>query len=334
MIVDSALYRDGVRVRVDCHKDDLSAVRDEATGKGDFVWVGLHEPDGSELEQVADIFSLHPLAVEDAIKAHQRPKLERYDDGLFMVLKTLWYVDEDDAVETGEINLFVGENYIVSVRHGKGAELHSARLDLEEQQAVLGHGPSAVVYAICDRVVDAYENVASSLEEDVDEVEASVFSPDRTSDSQRIYVLKRELSEMRRAVTPLRNPMSRFADGSVPMITQEAAPFFRDVADHVVRVSETIESLDGLLSTAFDAHLAQHQRPAERGHAEDLRVGRDRRDRHAGRRRLRHELQQHAGAALALRLLLRAHLDGERLGVRVPPVQEVRLALTQVTWAS
>jgi magnesium transporter len=256
MIVDSALYRDGVRVRVDCHKDDLSAVRDEATGKGDFVWVGLHEPDETELDQVADVFSLHPLAVEDAIKAHQRPKLERYDNGLFMVLKTLWYVDEDDAVETGEINLFVGENYIVSVRHGKGAELHSARLDLEEQQAVLGHGPSAVVYAICDRVVDAYESVASSLEEDVDEVEASVFSPNRTSDSQRIYVLKRELSEMRRAVTPLRQPMSRFADGSVPMITQEAAPFFRDVADHVFRVSETIESLDGLLSTAFDAHLA------------------------------------------------------------------------------
>ena len=256
MIVDSALYRDGVRVRVDCHKDDLGAVRDEATGKGDFVWVGVHEPEQSELDRVAEIFSLHPLAVEDALKAHQRPKLERYDDNLFMVLKTLWYVDEHDAVETGEINLFVGTNFIVSVRHGKGAELHSARLDLEEQQAVLGHGPSAVVYAICDRIVDAYEDVAASLEEDVDEVEASVFSPDRTSDSQRIYVLKRELSEMRRAVSPLRDPMSRFAGGSVPMITEAAAPFFRDVADHVMRVSETIESLDGLLSTAFDAHLA------------------------------------------------------------------------------
>jgi magnesium transporter len=256
MIVDSALYRDGVRVQVDCHKEDLGAVRDEASGKGDFVWVGLHGPDQAELDRVADVFSLHPLAVEDALKAHQRPKLERYDDSLFMVLKTLWYVDEHDAVETGEINLFVGQNFIVSVRHGKGAELHSARLDLEEQQAVLGHGPSAVVYAICDRVVDEYESVAAELEEDVDEVEASVFSPDRTSDSQRIYVLKRELSEVRRAVNPLRAPMGRFADGSVHMITEEAAPFFRDVADHVMRVSETIESLDGLLSTAFDAHLA------------------------------------------------------------------------------
>jgi magnesium transporter len=257
MIVDSALYRDGVRVKVDCHKEDLTAVRDEATGDGDFVWVGLHEPAREELDRVAKVFSLHPLAVEDAVKAHQRPKLERYDDGLFLVLKTLWYVDENDAVETGEINLFVGRSYVVSVRHGRGTELHSARQDLEEHAAVLGHGRSAVIYAICDRVVDEYEAVVSSLMEDVDEVEESVFSPTRTEDSQRIYVLKRELAEVRRAVTPLRGPMQRFATASVPLVTQEAAPFFRDVADHVVRVSESVESLDGLLSTAFDAHLAR-----------------------------------------------------------------------------
>jgi magnesium transporter len=257
MIVDSALYRDGVRVTVDCDKDDLYAVRDEAQGTGDFVWVGLHEPAAAELDHVAKVFALHPLAVEDALKAHQRPKLERYDDGIFLVLKTLWYVDEDDAVETGEINLFVGRNFVVSVRHGLGSELHTARLDLEQRTAVLGHGPSAVLYAVCDRVVDGYEEVASSLEEDVDEVEESVFSTDRTQDSQRIYVLKRELAEMRRAVGPLREPMKRFATGSVPFVTQDAAPFFRDVADHVVRVSEGIENLDSLLSTAFDAHLAR-----------------------------------------------------------------------------
>ncbi len=122
---------------------------------------------------------------------------------------------------------------------------------------MLGHGPSAVVYAICDRVVDSYEEVAQQLEIDVDEVEESVFSPLRTHDSRRIYILKRELAEVRRAVNPLREPMKRFATGSVPLVTQEAAPFFRDVADHVVRVSETIETLDALLSTAFDAHLAR-----------------------------------------------------------------------------
>jgi magnesium transporter len=257
MIVDSALYRDGVRVRVHCDKDDLTTVRDAAIGDGDFVWVGLHKPSEDELNRVAKVFDLHPLAVEDALKAHQRPKLERYDDGLFLVLKTLWYVDEFDAVETGEINLFVGRNYIVSVRHGEGAELHQARINLEQQTAVLGHGPSAVVYAICDRVVDEYELVATSLTEDVDEVETSVFSPVRSEDSQRIYVLKRELAEVRRAVNPLREPMKRFAAGSVPLVTQESAPFFRDVTDHLLRISENVETLDGLLSAAFDAHLAR-----------------------------------------------------------------------------
>ena len=257
MIVDSALYRDGVRVSVDCPKDDLTAVRDAASGEADFVWIGLHDPDADELDRVAEVFSLHPLAVEDAVHAHQRPKLERYGDGLFLVLRTLWYVDEEDAVETGEINLFVGDNFVVSVRHGQGAELHSARLDLEQRTAVLGHGPSAVLYAICDSVVDGYESVARELEVDVDEVEESVFSPSRTQDSQRIYVLKREIAEARRAVNPLKEPMRRFESGSVPIVTEEAGPFFRDVVDHVVRVSEQIETLDSLLSTAFDAHLAR-----------------------------------------------------------------------------
>ena len=217
----------------------------------------MHEPSGEELDEVASAFSLHPLAVEDALHAHQRPKLERYDDGIFLVLKTLWYVDEDDAVETGEINLFVGRDFVISVRHGEGTELHSARLDLEKKTSVLGHGPSAVVYTVCDRVVDGYEEVAGQLEIDVDEVEESVFSPTRTHDSRRIYVLKRELAEVRRAVSPLREPMKRFATGSVPAVTQEAAPFFRDVSDHLARVADTVDTLDGLLSTAFDAHLAR-----------------------------------------------------------------------------
>ena len=257
MIVDSALYRDGVRVPVDCAREDLASVRDAVTGDGDFVWVGLHEPSADELDEVSALFELHPLAVEDALHAHQRPKLERYDDGLFLVLKTLWYVDELDAVETGEINMFLGRNFVVSVRHGEGTELHSARLDLEQKTQLLGHGPSAVFYAVCDRVVDSYEAVAAALEEDVDEVEESVFAPSRSDDSTRIYVLKRELAEVRRAVSPLREPMKQLASGSVPGVSHEAAPFFRDVADHVVRVSETIDSLDGLLSTAFDAALAR-----------------------------------------------------------------------------
>jgi magnesium transporter len=257
MIVDCALYRDGVRVPLEVSSHDLGAIRDARREGGDFVWVGLHDPDQQEMNHVSTLFQLHPLAVEDALHAHQRPKLERYDDGLFLVLKTLWYVDELDAVETGEINLFLGPDFVVTVRHGEGNELHSARRDLEQRAPLLTQGPASVVYAVCDRVVDGYEEVAAALEVDVDEVEESVFSPQRSDDSARIYVLKREIAEMRRAVAPLKEPMNRFASGQTLGVPEEAGPFFRDIHDHLVRVSEVIETLDSLLSTAFDAHLAR-----------------------------------------------------------------------------
>jgi magnesium transporter len=257
VIVDSALYRKGGRVDVDCAPQDLHELRSRITDAGDFVWVGLHQPTEAELEDVAIAFGLHPLAVEDAFKAHQRPKLERYEDSLFLVLKTLWYVDEDDAVETGEINVFVGEDFVVTVRHGKGSQLQSARTFLESDETVLVHGPSAVVYAVCDTVVDGYMAVVDELQIDVDEVEESVFSPARTNDSVRIYTLKREIAEVRRAVMPLRDPMRRFATGAVTGMDEQAAPFFRDVADHLSQAADVVETLDGLLSTAFDAHLAR-----------------------------------------------------------------------------
>jgi magnesium transporter len=259
VIVDSAVYRQGQRIVDDLPAAELGRVRKLATEPGDFVWVGLHEPTEDELATVEEEFGLHPLAVEDAFMAHQRPKLERYEDTLFLTLKSLWYVDAHDAVETGEINMFVGNDFVVTVRHGSGSELHSARRDLEAKSTVLTHGPSAVVYAVCDRVVDGYLAVIGSLEEDVDEVETSVFSNRRTNDSARIYTLKREIAEARRAVMPLREPMRRFATGAVPGIDEASAPFFRDVLDHLNRVAETVDGLDQLLSTAFDAHLAQIQ---------------------------------------------------------------------------
>ncbi|MFW6774988.1 magnesium/cobalt transporter CorA [Nocardioides sp. CPCC 205120] len=256
MIVDNALYRAGERVEVDCPADDLGGVL-AARRPGDFVWVGLVEPDAAEMDEVAHHFGLHPLAVEDAVTAHQRPKLERYGDQLFVVLKTLWYVDEEDAVETGEIGVFVGRDFVVHVRHGEGCDLHAVRLDLEQRASVLSHGPSAVLYVLCDRVVDDYAEVGAALEVDVDEVEASVFSPARTDDTARIYQLKRELGEVRRAVMPLREPLRRIVAGDVDAVADEAAPYFRDVLDHLVSVSEVVEYLDGLLAAAFEAQLAR-----------------------------------------------------------------------------
>ncbi len=256
VIVDSAIYRGGTRLSVDCSTRDYAQLRARAAADGGFVWVGLLEPSRDELAEVAEAFHLHHLAVDDAFKAHQRPKVETYDGFLFLILKTLWYVDEEDAVETGEISLFVGDDFVITVRHGHGSQLQDARAHLERSTELLTHGPSAVVYAVSDVVVDAYAEVVAFLEEDVDEVEESVFSTIRTRDSARIYTLKREISEVRRAVLPLREPMRRFASGTVPGVSADSAPFFRDVVDHLTQAAEIVDSLDGLLSTAFDAHLA------------------------------------------------------------------------------
>ncbi len=257
MIVDSAWYRDCRREPVELAPGLLDRLREEPEDRRGFVWVGLHEPSAEEMERMREVFGLHHLAVEDAMSPRQRPKVEPYDDMLFMVLKTLWYVDERDEVETGQVAIFLGRDFVVTVRQGEGVQLSTIRHDLEQRPDLLGHGPTAVAYSVCDRIVDGYEDVAGELEVDVDEVEASVFSPGRTRDSQRIYVLKREVSEARRAVHPLRVPMGRFATASYPFLHEESAPFWRDIADHVVRVDEAVESLDALLSTAFDAHLAR-----------------------------------------------------------------------------
>ncbi|MGI8888613.1 MAG: magnesium/cobalt transporter CorA [Nocardioidaceae bacterium] len=257
MIVDCAVYRDGLRMELADRspglEDALAALVKSST---DFIWVGLHEPTNEEMTRVGEALGLHQLAVEDAVRAHQRPKLERYDGGeLFMVLKTLWYAE--DAVETGEIAIFLGHNFLVTARHGEGAELSVTRRALEQHADLLGNGPFAVLHSVCDRVVDGYEAVAAELQIDVDEIELSVFSESRSDDSKRIYTLKRELAEFRRAVVPLREPLTRFAQGQVAGMPQSAMTFFRDVADHAVRVHEQIETLDNLLSTAHNAYMAR-----------------------------------------------------------------------------
>ena len=256
--MDSAVYRKGERVAVDCFTHDYAALRKAANEPGDFVWVGLYQPSKIELDEVAEAFALHPLAVEDALKAHQRPKLESYEDSLFLVLKTLWYVDEDDAVETGEINMFVGADFVVTVRHGRGSQLQDARHYLEEKADVLSHGPSSVVYAVCDTVVDGYVDVVDELQIDVDEVEESVFSPARTNDSVRIYTLKREIAEVRRAVMPLREPMRRFSTAvRCRWCTRTPRPSSATWPTTSAQAAEVVDTLDSLLSTAFDAHLAR-----------------------------------------------------------------------------
>jgi magnesium transporter len=217
----------------------------------------MHDPTETDLVGAARVFGLHQLAVEDAVVAHQRPKLDVYDGHLFTVLRTLTYDKASSQVETGEIAVFVGDDFVLTVRHGAGQELASVRHRLEERPDVLAHGPAAVLYAVADAVVDTYTEVAAELQLDLDEVETSVFGDNIVDDSSRIYNLKREVLEFRRAVLPLLAVIDQLHDDAVPHVHDDARPFFRDVSDHVLRVSEQLESMDLLLSNILQAHVAQ-----------------------------------------------------------------------------
>lgn len=250
VIVDCATYRDGVRQDT-AHDEDSLRETLKALGDGEFVWIGMANPRFDELSRVASALSLHPLAVEDALEAHQRPKVERYSDHLFASLRSVTYSDDD--IRTHEVNLFLGSTFLLTVRHG-GESLREARRRAEAVTSAMSHGPTAAFHAVIDTIVDHYEDVARELEQDVEEVETSVFSDERTSDSTRIYRLKRETLEFRRAVMPLREPVQRFATVAVP---EEVRPYFRDIADHLARAAEAIDAIDHLLDNALNAHLAQ-----------------------------------------------------------------------------
>ncbi|MDQ1020813.1 magnesium/cobalt transporter CorA [Streptomyces afghaniensis] len=262
MIVDCAIYREGHRSE---GPEDFSDALGEARAAGGFVWIGLHEPTEREFELVTREFGLHPLAVEDALKAHQRPKLEVYDDSLFVVLKPVAYEPQSDTVSTGEIMIFLGDSFAVTVRHGEGAPLKAVRHRLEQEPDLLGNGPTSVLYAVADAAVDHYLEVATELQADLEGLEAEVFSPDDGGSrhtASRIYNFKRQVLEFRRATGPLALPMSRLAGTApsgvtVPFVDDRARPFFRDVSDHLTRVNESVENLDRLVSDILNAHLAQ-----------------------------------------------------------------------------
>ena len=241
-----------------------------ATEQGGFVWLGLYEPTEEELTAIAERYGLHPLAVEDAVYAHQRPKLDRYDDALFMVLKTATYVEHEqltatsEVVGTGEVMVFLGPNYVITVRHGEHGGLTELRQRLEEQRDLLCLGPSAVLYAIADHVVDNFVEVAGAVEEDVDELEASVFSPERTDDIGRLYQLKRELMQLRRAVPRWRFRCSSWPSRQVDVVPDAMRSYFRDVLDHAIRVRDQVGSLDELLTSILQASWRGRRWPTTR----------------------------------------------------------------------
>jgi len=259
VVVDCAVYVQGRRQAPVPPEEALRS----AVAQGGFVWLGLYEPTEEELSAIGERYGLHPLAVEDAVYAHQRPKLEHYDDGLFMVLKTATYVEHEqltatsEVVDTGEVMVFLGADYVITVRHGEHSGLTDLRARLEEQRDLLCLGPSAVLYAVADLVVDTFVEVAGAVTDDVDELEASVFSPERTDDIGRLYQLKRELMSLRKAVSPLEVPLQKLAERQVDPVPEAMRSYFRDVQDHAIRVRDQVGGLDELLSSILQASLAR-----------------------------------------------------------------------------
>ena len=253
MIVDCAVYTDGHRRETVLPLEDaFEASRDNSA----FVWIGLHEPTPAEFEAVRAEFNLHELAIEDAIKAHQRPKVEVYGDSLFIVLKTIHYWGPNEPLEFGEIQVFVGDRFLIAVRHGNTA-LHEVRPELEQRPELLAHGPPAALHAIIDKVVDEYQPVILSLDSDIRDVEKEVFSSSRANPAERIYRLKREVLAVDEAMSPLPDELDRLARGQHAIVHDEMLPYFRDVHDHLLRLTMQVESFRELLTNVLTANLTQ-----------------------------------------------------------------------------
>jgi magnesium transporter len=254
VIVDSAVYEGGRRLDGDV---GVHEAMEQCRHPNCFTWIGLYEPTEEEFESIRSEFDLHPLAVEDAIHAHERPKLEVFADVVFIVLKTARYVDPTEVIKLGEILIFLGHDYVITVRHGEASELGGVRRRLEENPELLQHGPGAVLHAIVDRVVDDYAPAIAGLGEDIDQVEDQVFSGVRTSAAERIYKLKREVLQFEHGVGPLVEPVDRLARGKYDVIHPEVRTYFRDVNDHLLRAHDQLESYRDLLTSILQANLTQ-----------------------------------------------------------------------------
>ena len=252
MIVDNAIYVDGRRT---ADPSSLHATHEAVRRQGGLAWIGLHAPTEEEFSSVAGEFGLHPLAVEDAVKAHQRPKIERYAGTLFVVLRPARYVDETETVEFGEVHVFVGEDFVVTVRHGEASELGRVRGRLEDDPELLRLGPEAVLYAVLDQVVDDYAPVVAGLENDIDEIEVEVFSGN-AGVSRRIYELSREVIEFQRAIKPLPGIVGRLIAGVDKYnVDPELQRYLRDVQDHAIRVVEQVDGFRELLQNILSVNL-------------------------------------------------------------------------------
>ncbi|WP_030806755.1 magnesium/cobalt transporter CorA [Streptomyces sp. NRRL S-337] len=262
-VITAALYRDGHRVST--HDTLADAFRQQRATTDTLAWIGLHRPTPSELVTLASEFDLHPLAVEDALEAHQRPKLERYGGTLFVVLRAARYLDDAEEVDFGELHLFVGRDFVITVRHGGAPDLTAVRRRMEDAPELLKRGPEAVLYAILDAVVDGYAPVVAGVQTDIDEIETEVFGGDPRV-SRRIYELSREVVEFQRATRPLNGILESLTAGFEKYaIDEELRRYLRDVADHVLHTTERVDGFRQALQDILtvNATLVNQQQNAE-----------------------------------------------------------------------
>jgi magnesium transporter len=252
VIVDCAAYEDGRRREGSLSLEQAGAAAEEA---GTFVWLGVVEPDAAEFEAIAAEFGLHELAVEDAVRAHQRPKVEEYGETIHVVLKTARYVDPQEVIEVGEVSVFVAPGFVITVRHGD-ADLAPVRERLEQRRDLLAKGPGAVLYAIADHIVDGYMDAGHGFDEDVREVELQVFGEGQNP-TQRIYKLEREVLEFQAAANPLEEALEQLCRADSAVVPEDLHEYFRDVEDHLRRVTTRIENFRQLLDSALEANLTQ-----------------------------------------------------------------------------
>ncbi|MDJ0393959.1 magnesium and cobalt transport protein CorA [Rhodococcus sp. G-MC3] len=250
-IVDNAVYVDGKRT---ANPDDLASTFEIMRDRHGMAWIGLYRPGVDEINSVAVEFGLHRLVVEDAIAAHQRPKLERYDDQLFVVLRPARYIDETEKVEFGELHVFLGSDFVITIRHAESPELATVRTRLEENPDLLKLGTEAVLYAILDQIVDEYQPVVEGLQNDIDEIEDQLFSRD-PSVSRRIYTLSREVTEFQRAAAPLVSMIESLKRGEDKYdVDLELQRNLRDVLDHCVHIAERVDSFRVNLQNALQVN--------------------------------------------------------------------------------
>jgi magnesium transporter len=251
-IVNNAVYVNGHK---SAEPNSLRETYEHVRNRDGLAWIGLYKPTEEEFTSVAEEFGLHELAVEDAIQAHQRPKIERYGNALFVVLRPARYLDAPEEVEFSEVHVFVGENFVVTVRHGEAPDLGMVRRRMEEESDLLSRGPEAILYAIMDRVVDGYGPVVRGLENDIDEIESEVFGGNPEV-SRRIYELSREVIEFQRAVKPLTGILGGLIAGfDKHDIDPELQRYLRDVQDHAIQVQEQVAGFRDLLQNILSVNL-------------------------------------------------------------------------------